>query len=298
MPRILITGADSFVGRNIIFYSKYSDITEVSLFSIKPEEIDFGSYDIVIHLVAIVHQSKGIPEKEYFRINKDLCINVASCARNAGVKQFIFLSTVKVYGEFDPKVEPWNENSVCNPVDSYGKSKYEAELTLQKMGSNQFTVSIVRTPLVYGKGVKANMLNIIKLVESYQVLPLAKIHNKRFFTYAENLVAFIDRIIERRAPGIFIAMDEKPLSTTELVECISRYLGKKIVLFKMPNVFVRIGLIFIPTIFDRLFGSFELDNSRTLEILNFTPPHSSEEGIRRMALAYRDSKMIQSKHGR
>lgn len=290
MPKILITGSDSFVGRNIIESSKYRDIDEISLYDNKPEDIDFGNYDVVIHLVAIVHQSKGIPENEYFRINRDLCVNVATCAKEAGVKQFIFLSTVKVYGEYIPKEKPWNEDSICNPDDSYGKSKYDAEISLRRIETKNFIVSIIRTPLVYGKGVKANMLSIIKLVEKFPVLPLGSVSNKRSFTSAENLVAFIDRIIEKKATGIFIAMDEVPLSTTELVIYISKYLERKILLFRMPNLLVRLGKYLIPTIFDRLYGSFAIDNSKTLKTLDFRPPYSVEEGIERMIKAHNKNK--------
>jgi UDP-glucose 4-epimerase len=260
------------------------------LFDNKPQNIDFSKYDVIIHLVAIVHQSEQIQEDEYFKINRDLCLNVAQRAKNAGVKQFIFLSTVKVYGEYNPVSGPWNEDSVCNPDDSYGKSKYEAEIELHKMETSDFIVSIIRTPLVYGVGVKANMLSILKLVDMFPFLPLAKVNNKRSFTSAENLVAFIDRIIEIRASGIFIAMDEKPLSTTELVRMISKFLNKKVWLFKMPDFLVRMGKAMIPKIFDRLYGSFEMDNSKTLMLLDFRPPLSSEEGIQRMVEAYVISK--------
>ncbi len=286
MSKTLITGANSFVGSNFIRFSCIKSIDEVSLFENKPADIDFSKYNIIIHLVAIVHQSEQIQEDEYFRINRDLCLNVAQRAKDAGVKQFIFLSTVKVYGEYNPVSGPWNEDSVCNPDDSYGKSKYEAEIELRKMETPDFTVSIIRTPLVYGVGVKANMLSILKLVDRFPVLPLAKVNNKRSFTSAENLVAFIDRIIEKRASGIFIAMDEKPLSTTELVKMISKYLNKKIWLFRMPGFIVRMGKARIPKIFDRLYGSFEMDNSKTLKLLDFRPPLSSEEGIQSMVESY------------
>ncbi len=291
MPRILITGADSFVGRNIIEFSRYKKIDEVSLFNINPEDIDFSNYDVVIHLVAIVHQSTDILEKEYFRINRDLCLNVASCAKKAGIKQFIFLSTVKVYGKYTQESQPWSESSSCNPIDSYGKSKYEAEMNLMTLNSENFIVSILRTPLVYGKGVKANMLSIMKLVDTFPILPLAKINNKRFFTSAENLVAFIDRIIEKNANGVFIAMDAAPLSTTELVYYISKYLGKNVTLFKMPNFIIKIGIYFMPTIFDRLFGSFEMENSLTLQKLDFKPPFLTEDGIKAMVQTYTNGKL-------
>jgi nucleoside-diphosphate-sugar epimerase len=289
MNEILITGANSFVGTNYCGYSRNKSVKEISLFDIKPAAIDFTQVDIVIHLVAIVHQSKRIHEEQYFKVNRDLCINVAECAKKAGVKQFIFLSTVKVYGEYNPDSGPWDEDSICHPDDSYGKSKYEAEIALKKMETAEFVVSIIRTPLVYGTGVKANMLSILKLVDRFPILPLAGVNNKRSFTSAENLVAFIDCIIDRRASGIFIAMDEKPLSTPELVNLISRYLNKKIYLIKMPEVFVRLGKYLIPKIFDRLYGSFEMDNSKTLRKLDFSPPLSTEEGIGKMVAADRKS---------
>lgn len=291
MIRILITGADSFVGKNFIDNSKYKSVEEISLFNHNPEVIDFSKYEVIIHLVAIVHQSKTIPEDQYYKINRDLCINVAEHAKNAGVKQFIFLSSVKVYGAFIPDSGPWTEDSYCIPEDSYGKSKFEAELALKQMEDSDFTVSIIRTPLVYGVGVKANMLSILKLVNKFPILPLAKVNNKRSFSYAGNLVAFIDRIIEKKASGIFIAMDEKPLSTTDLVNYISKYLDKKIFLFRMPHFLIKLGIYLIPNIFDRLYGSFELDNSKTLDILDFKPPFSTEEGIEKMVLAFKEDNL-------
>ena len=290
MTRILITGANSFVGKNYIDNSKNRNVEEISLFGTKPEDINFSRYDIVIHLVAIVHQSKRIHENQYYKINRDLCISVAEYAKKAGVKQFIFLSTVKVYGEFIPNSGPWHEDSLCFPEDSYGKSKYEAELALRQMEDTGFIVSIIRTPLVYGAGVRANMLSILRLVDKFPILPLAKVNNIRSFTSAENLVAFIDRIIEKKASGIFIAMDEYPLSTTDLVNYISRYLDKKVLLFGIPDIFVRIGTFLIPKIFDRLYGSFEMDNSATLKTLDFRPPFSTEEGIKKMVVAYKNNK--------
>jgi nucleoside-diphosphate-sugar epimerase len=284
--KILITGKNSFVGRNFIHFSKFRDVDEVSLFDDKTEKIDFGKYDIVIHLVAIVHQKKTIPESQYFIINRDLCLKVAELAKKAGVKQFIFLSTVKVYGKFIAGSEPWNEKSVCLPEDAYGKSKYEAELALKKMEDDNFTIAIIRTPLVYGEYVRANMLSIMKLVKRTHILPFKDVHNRRNFTGAENLVSFIDRIIERRASGIFIAMDEKAISTSELVKMIAENMGKRIILFKIPDFIVSIGMIVWPSIFDRLYGSFEMDNSRTLKFLDFKPPISTSDGIKKMVLSF------------
>jgi nucleoside-diphosphate-sugar epimerase len=288
MAKILITGTNSFVGTNIRKYSKYHEIDEISLFDKNPEDIDFTGYDVVIHLVAIVHQTIKISEVEYFKINRDLCLEVAKFSKKAGVKQFVFLSTVKVYGKFIKGYSFWNEKSQCFPDDAYGKSKYAAEIALKELNGSNFTVSIVRTPLVYGEGVKANMLSILKLIKKSRWLPFKNVNNRRSFTSAENLVAFIDRIIEKRASGIFIAMDKDAISTSELVLMISDTLGKKVRLFKMPELFVKIGIILLPKFFDRLYGSFEMDNTETLRILDFTPPLSSQEGIKKMVHSFKE----------
>lgn len=285
--KILITGENSFVGRSFLGYSKFKDVSEISLIKHAPESIDFNGYDVVIHLVAIVHQKKTIPESQYFIINRDLCLKVAQLAKAAGVKQFIFLSTVKVYGKFISGSEPWNEQSLCLPEDAYGKSKYEAELALRKLEDENFTVSIIRTPLVYGEFVRANMLSILRLVTCTRILPFKNVDNRRNFTNAENLVSFIDRIIEKRASGVFIAMDEKAISTSKLVKMISENLGQKLVLFKTPDFIIKIGMTVFPSVFDRLYGSFEMDNSKTLEKLDFKPPLPTSEGIKKMVLSFK-----------
>jgi len=290
MAKILITGADSFVGTNYMKYSQNEEIDEISLIDNRPEEIDFSGYDVILHLVAIVHQLKTISEKEYFKVNKDLCLQTAEEAKKAGVKQFIFLSTVKVYGEFNPESGPWTESSECYPEDPYGRSKYEAETELRKLEDNDFAVSIVRTPLVYGKDVRANMLSIMKLVDGMRILPFGNVNNKRSFTYSKNLIGFIDRIIEKRASGVFIAMDSKPLSTTELVRLIVKSLDKKVILVNIPLPLIKLGEILIPRIFQRLYGSFEMENSQTLKQLDFVPQYSNEEGIMEMVEDYLEQK--------
>jgi nucleoside-diphosphate-sugar epimerase len=286
MAKILITGTNSFVGTNFIKYSRFRDVDEVSLYRRNPEEISFEGYDVIIHLVAIVHQKKTIPENQYYIINRDLCIKVAELAKKSGVRQFIFLSTVKVYGKFISGSDPWNERSICLPEDAYGKSKYQAEQALTSLEDNNFTISIIRTPLIYGEDVKANMLSIMKLIYKSPILPFKDVNNRRNFTGAENLVSFIDRIIERRASGVFIAMDSEAISTSELVKMISKNLNRKIFLFKIPDFIVKFGMVVFPGIFDRLFGSFEMDNSMTLQRLAFKPPFETNDGIRKMTESF------------
>lgn len=134
------------------------------------------------------------------------------------------------------------------------------------------------------------MLSITKIVDRFSYLPFGGIKNKRSFTAIENLVALIDRAIEMRASGIYIATDENPLSTTELIQLIAKALNKKIYLIKLPNFIIYLGKRIYPNIFDRLYGSFEIDNSHTRKILNYKPVISSQEGITRMVEAYKMSK--------
>lgn len=290
MTKVVITGASSFIGTNFRKFSQFKNVDEVSLVNRNIEELSFAENDVVIHLAAIVHQSRKIPEKEYFSVNRDLPLLVANQAKREGVKQFIFLSTSKVYGKFYTGSDPWNEDSECFPEDAYGKSKYEAEINLRKLNDTNFTVSIIRTPVVYGYGNKANMLKILKLIKFLPVLPFNKIHNKRNYTYIENIVAFIDRIIELRISGTFIAMDDTAISTTDLVKYLSKQLGKKTFLFSLPKFIIRLGTLILPGFFDRLYGSVVLDNSVTKNILAFKPPFSTEEGIKKMIDIYKNSK--------
>jgi nucleoside-diphosphate-sugar epimerase len=290
MIRVLITGVNSFVGANFCKYSEFKSIDEVSLLDKRPEDINYGNYDVVLHLAAIVHQSRKIVDEEYFRVNRDLCLKVAEQAKKAGIKQFVFLSTLKVYGGFVNSLELRNENSECYPNDAYGKSKYAAEIGLKKLEDQNFTVSIIRTPLVYGEGVKANMINLVKLVDKLPILPLGKIENRRNFTFAANLVGYIDKIIEKRASGVFIAMDEKAYSTTALINYISKSLGKKVRLFKLPGILLNFLYFFIPDKLDKLFGSFEFENNNTKRVLNYKPTFSTEEGIRKMVKFYLGNK--------
>jgi nucleoside-diphosphate-sugar epimerase len=293
MPNILITGARSFIGTNFIKYSQFREIDQVSLMQTKPENIDFEKYGVVLHLAAIVHQVKKIPVSDYFKVNRDLCLNVAGCAKKAGVKQFIFLSTLKVYGKVPSDGKFVNENSECFPEDAYGRSKLAAEIGLRNLESKNFVVSIIRTPLVYGEGVKANMKSLIRLIEKYPVLPFRDIHNKRNFTYTENLVGFIDQIILKKASRTFITMDENAVSTTELVTFISESLNKKIRLFSLPDSFIKFFSKIIPEIFDRLYSSLEVDNRMTKSVLGYNPPFSTEEGVRRMISSYKKEKINQ-----
>jgi nucleoside-diphosphate-sugar epimerase len=290
MTKILVTGANSFIGTNFLKYSENRQNREISLFDVNPEEIDFNEVDVVLHLAAIVHHFDRISVQEYFHINKDLAIRVAEQSKNSSVKHFIFLSTVKVFGKFLPGSDPWKEDFHCFPDDNYGKSKYEAEIALRNLENTDFTVSIIRTPIVYGPGVKANMLKLIHLIEKFSVLPFANVINNRHYTYIENLIGYIDRIIKIRASGTFIAMDDSGLSTSDLVKYLAEFLNRKIVLLKVPDILLSFARLLKINAADQLYGSFYLDNTKTKKILNFTPPYTIEEGLRKMITSYLENK--------
>lgn len=283
---LLITGSSGFVGTNFINYSTDFKIYGVDLIKTSIDEIDFRNIDAVLHLAAVVHQMGGAPDELYFKINRDLAYEVARRAKNCGVKQFVFMSTAKVFGESTSSKGAWDENSVCTPMDAYGKSKYEAEKLIRGLDGENFKVAIVRSPLVYGVGVKANMYNLVKLVNNCPILPLAKIKNKRSFVFVKNLTSLLKHIIETQSSGIFIAGDTESLSTSKLVTLIAKALNKRVYLFCLPKFIVDFIKYFKPSIIDRLYGSLELDNSKTNKQLKYIPPYTTEEGIKEMVEWY------------
>jgi UDP-glucose 4-epimerase len=229
--RILIIGKNSFVGTNFRKYSLYQDVDEVDSLSLKPEEFNFSEYDVIIHLAAIVHQTKKIGFDVYMRVNAEFPFKVAEKAKADGVKQFVFLSTVKVYGDYNENGKPWSEYDFCNPADSYGKSKLDAEHKLLPLNDENFVVTIIRTPLVYGPCVKANMLSLIGLVSRFPLLPFKRVNVSRSIVFVGNLAAFIDRAIETRTGGILLVQDQAPVTIEEMVKIIAQHLGKRVFLF-------------------------------------------------------------------
>ena len=227
----------------------------------------------------------GASSEEYERVNVTQTLELAKKAKESGVKHFVFMSTVKVYGEETDNV--YTENTICSPEDEYGKSKLKAEKELLKLEDNSFKVSIVRTPIVYGYGVKANIKSLLNLVDKVPVLPFGKIENKRSMVYIGNLCHLVDVVIEQQKSGVFLACDDEPFSTTRLCELIAKNLEKKIYLIKIP-FFESLLKIVKPSFHKRLYGSLEVDNNATKEKLNLVNPYSVEDGIRLMQSKYND----------
>ena len=280
MKNILLTGSNGFVGS--YFIDNYKDKYNINTFSFLNDDfkdLNLSKINTIIHLSALVHQMGGASKEEYEKVNVRQTIDLAKKAKSSGVKHFIFMSTVKVYGE-ETNIA-YDENSDCNPQDDYGKSKLKAEQELLKLEDDSFKVSIVRTPIVYGYGVKANIKSLINLVNKVTVLPFANIKNKRSMIYVGNLCNLIDEIIIQEKEGTFLASDDEPLSTTRLIELIANGLGKKVYLIKVP-FFESLLKLVKPSFHKRLYESLEVDNSETKKVLGFENKYSVEEGIRLM----------------
>ncbi|MBK9322221.1 MAG: NAD-dependent epimerase/dehydratase family protein [Bdellovibrionaceae bacterium] len=185
--KIMITGATGFVGSNFIkSYETQYEIVPVSLRETAVEDIDFSGVNVVLHLAALAHQSSIVPFQRYYEVNTTLTEKLACRSKAAGVKQFVFYSTVKVYGVdgiLDDKNFVLNEKTPIKPTDSYGKSKAMAEEILQKLEDEKFKVAIIRPPMIYGEGVKGNMASLIRLVDKIPILPFAYEANENCSQY-------------------------------------------------------------------------------------------------------------------
>jgi UDP-glucose 4-epimerase len=285
--KILIIGKNRLIGRGYKKYSQYANIEEIDIKNLSLNAINFDGVDTVIHIAAIVHQSRNISLEEYLKVNTELPVRVAQKSKEAGVRQFIFISTTKVYGDNTLSTVICNEHTVCNPNDSYGISKLKAEELLLTLSGSNFIISIVRTPLVYGEGVKANMLSLMKLIDKAPILPFNGVNAKRSITFIGNLTAYIDRIIEIRARGVFLAQDKEPITVKELVLLIAAGLNRKIFLVNPGKLAIYLIKKLAPTIYARLFGSSVIDNSSTISMLDLKLPYTTKDGIEIMVNDYR-----------
>ena len=266
MKRILLTGASGFVGS--YFFKNYKKKYLIKKFSFLKDnfnDLELSDIDTIVHCSALVHQMKGAKKKHYFNINVNQTIELAKKAKDSGVKHFIFLSTVKVYGE--ESKSPYFENSPTNPKDNYAASKLEAEMLISKLETDNFKISVLRSPLIYGNGVKANFLNLIGLVKKTPILPFKDIKNKRSIVFVGNICFVLHKIISLEKPGVFISKDDESLSTSELILMIGESLNKKIFLIKIP-FFEKFLKIFLPSFYDRLYGSLFVNNEVSMRKLN------------------------------
>ncbi len=287
--RLLLTGATGFIGSS--FYAHYRERFAIETFDFRndPKTLSLDNIDTVIHLAALVHQMDGAAAEAYHEVNVVKSVALAEQAKAAGVKQFVFMSSVKVYGEESDT--PYDETTPCHPKDPYGESKLEAENALLSLQSDTFTVSIIRTPVVYGEGVKANILKLISLTNRYSYLPFGGIDNRRSMVYLENLTHLIAELVVQKKGGIFLASDDSPISTSYLIEEIATALEKKCRLFSFMPLKVLLRR-FKPQLFQRLYGNLYLDNTRTKASLHLSNPYTASEGIKKMIAWYQKEHLV------
>lgn len=281
--RILVTGASGYLGSSFIkeFNSEYR-IETLQLRNPGWENASLQGVDCILHCAALVHQMNGAPVKDYFRVNTDLTQRLAEKARIDGVKHFVYISSAHVYGDSTPNGVVIKETSAPNPVDAYGASKLAAEDILMKMNSPSFAVSIVRSPLIYGKNSKGNLNSLARLIQICPALPFKFNKNKRSFIYIKNLTQFIDKIISQKKEGIFLPQDAHPLSLEDLVRLMSLACEKKVLLFKPPIFLLWTLEKTAPKIYRRLFSSLAFNSESTNGALNYQPRYTTEEGLRDM----------------
>lgn len=258
MKRILITGVDSYIGTSFENWLKeYSDMYKVDTIDMRDDEWKqkpFGSYDVVYHVAAIVHIKENDKEK-YYKVNRDLAIDVARKAKKEGVKQFIFLSTMRVYGMESGYID---KNTKLNPKTDYDKSKLEAEKFLSGINDENFKVAIIRPPIVYGKNCKGNYPRLAKLTTRMLVFP--NYNNERSMIFIDNLSEFIRQVIEYKMEGLFFPQNREYVNTSELVQLVSEVHGRHLKLTKIFNPLVSIGIKLSRT-FAKVFGTFVYDKN-------------------------------------
>ena len=250
--------------------------------------------EAVIHLAAHVHVMRGQSGRmlgEYRRVNVEGSENLARQAARAGVRRFLFLSSVKVSGETSAG-RAFVESYPAAPVDAYGVSKAQAEERLITVATETgMEIVIVRAPLVYGPGVKANFLSLLRAVDSGVPLPLSSISNLRSLVYVGNLVHALEACLVHPAAAnrTFFVSDDHDVSTPELVRRIASALGRKPRLFPVPVSLLEgaAALFGRRAQAQRLTGSLQLDVSRIKSELGWTPPFSMRQGLMETASWYR-----------
>ena len=247
----------------------------------------------VIHLAARVHVMRDTavdPFAEFRRVNVAGTLNLARQAVAAGVRRFIFISTVKVNGEETTFGRPFTSEDLASPQDAYGISKHEAEEGLRHLAEDTgLEVVIIRPPLVYGPGVKGNFHSMMRWINKGIPLPLGAIHNQRSLIALDNLVDFIVTCIDHPAAAnqTFLVADGEDLSTTDLLRRVGQAMGKPARLIPVPMSVLKFGarLLGKQAMAQRLCGNLQVDISKAREVLGWSPPVSVDEGLKRAVRA-------------
>lgn len=319
---LLITGATGFIGSALINRLRQENVQitaavlkkkrsaniplEVKQVIVDPlsDSSDYSevlqNVDTVIHLAARVHimqDNSSDPLRDFRKVNLYGTIRLAEQAYKAGVKRFVFISTIKVNGE--ETKSPYNSDSLPKPSEPYGISKWEAEQALRRIERETgLEVVVVRPTLVYGPGVKANFLKMMNFIQRGIPLPLASIHNLRSLIYVGNLVDVLAICAShpRAAGQTYLVSDGEDVSTPVLIQWVAKAFGMPARLIPFPPALMRVlgKLTGKTAAVDRLLGSLVVDSSKIRRELDWKPPFSMEEGLADTARWYKSISHVKS----
>ncbi len=244
MKRVLITGANSYIGVNFEKYVKKHYSTELTVDTVDMidgswRKKDFSIYDVVYHVAGIAHVDVGSVSDEdkklYYSVNTDLAIECCSKAKDEGVKQFVFMSSSIIYGDSAPygKKKVITKETLPSPSNFYGDSKWKADMGIRKLGGEGFVVAVLRPPMIYGKGSKGNYPTLSRMARKLPIFP--DVYNERSMLYIDNLCEFLAQIMIRGLGGLFWPQNAEYSRTSEMVKTIAETAGHKIWISKVFN---------------------------------------------------------------
>lgn len=270
MKKILITGANSYIGTSFEkWVDQWPDRYSVDTVDTKDgswREKDFSQYDVVFHVAGIAHVSSD-PKMEdlYYKVNRDLTIEAAEKAKAEGVKQFIFMSSIIVYGDSSSNKRVITRETIPTPSNFYGNSKLQAEQGITPLESDAFKIVILRPPMIYGRGSKGNYPKLAKIAAKLPMFP--DIDNERSMLHIDNLCEFIKVMIDNEESGLFFPQNKEYVKTSEMVRLIAEVHGKRVKLTKVFNPVIK--MMFGVDVVDKVFGNLIYEQSMSRYRVNY-----------------------------